>query len=218
VIIYLGIPMYGGAHGLTVSCLLSLQKHLITSGHEVITDIVANGSILTKVRNGIVKRFIESKANKLLFLDSDMVFEPEQVAKLINAQFDVSIINYRAKHNQVKYFSEPILKDGEPTGVCIDGEAWLETEQGGTGIMCISRKAITEMIAAYPELTYKDNGPTPALFDFQLKDGQYYGEDYTFCQRFRAIGGQIFMLADAETGHIGTTVYHGNYHDYLRGH
>lgn len=209
--------MYGGAHGLTVSCLLSLQKYLISKGHEVITDIVTNGSILPKVRNGIVKRFIDSSADKLLFIDSDMVFSPTDIEKLINAQFDISIIDYRAKHNNVRYLSNPVIDEGHYTGKTIDGETWLEVTEGGTGIMCISRKAISAMISAFPELVYEDNGQTPALFDFQLKNGQYYGEDYTFCRRFTSIGGQIFMLANANTGHIGTTVYAGNYHDYLRG-
>lgn len=195
--------MYGGAHGLTVSCLLSLQKHLMSVGHTVITDIVANGSILPKVRNGIVKRFIDGDADVLLFIDSDMLFEPRDIEKLINAPFDISVINYRTKNNAIKWLAVPIDDAGE----------WREVALAGTGIMAIKREAVEKMVVAYPA-SYSDNGVmTPCLFDFVLDDSKYYGEDYVFCKKFTDIGGKIYMLADAYTGHIGNTVYGGNYAD-----
>lgn len=206
-IIYLGIPMYGGAHGLTVSSLLSCQKYLLSKGHEVITDIVANGSILTKVRNGIVKRFIDSKADVLLFIDSDMVFEPLTIEKLINAPFDVSVANYRAKHNTVKWM---VVENGE------EDNGWMDALRAGTGLMAIKRGIIEKLIAI--NTFYFDNGEEiPCLFDFECINNQYYGEDYTFCKKVIASGGHIKMLVDAFTGHVGTTVYGGNYKDYIRG-
>ena len=212
-VIYVGLPMYGGAHGLFVRCLLSLQVSLIEKGHDVIFDIVMNGSILPKVRNGIVKRFIDSQADVLLFIDSDMVFEIPTIEKLINAPFDVSAVNYRKKNNNIEYTAIPVLRDGVPTGIK-DKDTWVRVESAGTGIMAIKRQIIDSMIDRYPELVYEQN--VPCLFDFTLKDGKYYGEDYTFCQRASESGGKIYILADCFIGHIGDTVYGGNYHEYLR--
>lgn len=216
-VIYLGIPMYGGAHGLTVSCLLASQKHLLSQGHEVVTDIVTGGSILPKVRNGIVKRFIDSNADVLLFIDSDMAWEPETIGKLINAPFDVSVANYRKRSNEVTWLAQPIYEDGQPLGTFHNGDVWLQTHRAGTGMMAIKRWTIANMIESLPGLVYADNGQTPCLFDFELLNGEYHGEDYTFCRRLESIGGQIFMLTDAYVGHVGNTVYGGNYHEHLQG-
>lgn len=203
---------------MAVSCLLSIQKHLMLKGHEVITDIVTNGSILPKVRNGIVKRFLDSNADTLLFIDSDMIIDPHAAEKLIEAPFDCSVINYRGKNNTVKWMAEPIYIDGQPVGVIRQGDVWLQTNQAGTGAMAIKRETLMEMVNAYPELAYDDNNDQiPCLFDFMLIDGKYYGEDYTFCHRLKAIGGQIFILANSFAGHIGDTVYSGSYHEYLQG-
>ena len=215
-IIYLGIPMYGGAHGITVSCLLASQKHLVERGDDVITDIVAGGSILPKVRNGIVKRFIDSGADVLVFVDSDMAWDVATLAKLVDAPFDVSVANYRKRNSEVTWLAEPVREDGQVVGSTVGGDVWLQTRRAGTGLMVIRRRTIMEMVSRYPELTYTENGEQiPCLFDFGLRNGQYHGEDYTFCQRLEAIGGQIFMLADAYVGHIGHTVYGGNYHEFL---
>lgn len=214
-IIYLGIPMYGGAHGLAVRSLLALQESLLAADYTVIVDIVANGSILPKVRNGIVKRFIDSSADVLVFIDSDMVYQPETVIKLINAPFDVSVANYRGKSTNVRYMAEPIREEGTIIGTNYMGDTWLQTKRAGTGLMAIKRRTIEHVTT--PELAYTDQGENyHALFDFCLIDGQYHGEDYTFCRRVDEAGGQIFILADAEVGHIGDTVYLGNYHDHLR--
>lgn len=209
--IYLGIPMYGGAHGLTVSCLLASQKHLLERGHEVVTDIVAGGSILPKVRNGIVKRFLDSNADVLVFIDSDMVWEPPTLQKLVEAPFDVSVANYRKRSNEVAWLADSMM-----VGAMHGGSEWHQTRRAGTGLMAIRRRTLAEMVERYPHLTYEDHGEQiPCLFDFQLDGGQYHGEDYTFCRRLESIGGQIFILADAYVGHVGTTVYAGNYHEFL---
>lgn len=201
---------------MAVRSLLSLQAHLLAKGHEVIFDIVANGSILPKVRNGIVKRFIDSPADVLVFIDSDMIYQPETVEKLINAPFDVSVANYRGKSANVRYMAEAEREDGEVIGTTFAGDTWIKTTRAGTGLMAIKRRTIEHV--ATQELAYTDQGVNcHAIFDFCLLNGEYHGEDYTFCRRVEEAGGQIFILADAEIGHIGDTVYFGNYHEHLRG-
>ena len=40
--------------------------------------------------------------------------------------------------------------------------------------------------------------------------GRYLTEDYSFCRRWRMLGGKIYVLREAELGHIGTHVYRGS--------
>ena len=207
--------MYGGAHGLTVSSLLASQKLLLEEGHEVITDIVAGGSILTKVRNGIVKRFLDSDADVLMFLDSDMVWEARTLQKLVESPFDISVANYRKRNNEVVYLAIAYATDCGLIGSNHNGDTWLQTFQAGTGMMAIKRRVFN---AIPQQPTYEDNGGQVAcFFDFELRDGQYYGEDYTFCRKAVESGAQIFILANAYIGHIGDTVYGGNYSEHLAG-
>jgi hypothetical protein len=70
------------------------------------------------------------------------------------------------------------------------------------------------MTRQYPHLRYEDNGEHYALFDFVLKDGLYYGEDYTFCGRWVAVGGGIWLYP-ADIGHIGKKIYRGNIKEIL---
>jgi hypothetical protein len=69
------------------------------------------------------------------------------------------------------------------------------------------------MIAAYPGLRHSApaaSGETKdryALFDTSLKNGEFYGEDYAFCDRWRAIDGKIWVDKDIALRHVGTTTY-----------
>lgn len=208
--------MYGGAHGLAVRSLLSLQSYLISTGHQVTFDIVTGGSILPKVRNGIVKRFIDSPAEVLVFIDSDMVYTPETIETLAYSQFDIAVANYRNRHSEVKWMAEAKRENGEVLGTQVDGNTWISTDRAGTGIMAIKRTTIERMMACYPRLRYEDNGTDyPCLFDFRLSEGKYHGEDYSFCKLAIDAGCKIYILADCFIGHIGDTVYGGNYHEYL---
>jgi predicted RNA methylase len=40
--------------------------------------------------------------------------------------------------------------------------------------------------------------------------GRYLTEDYSFCRRWRLLGGKIYVLREAELGHIGTYMYRGS--------
>ena len=197
--IVIGIPMYGGAHGLAVRSLLSLQNRLIEN-HIVEFDIVVNGANLPKVRNGIVERFLDGESDVLVFIDSDMVFSAEDIEKIATAPFDVSVINYRKKCQETQWNATGSM------GLVHNGDNWLKTELAGTGLMAMSREALKTVKAAHP-----------FPFEFTVADGLEVGEDYTFCKRLTALGGQIFILADAYAAHIGDTYYGGNYHDYLKG-
>lgn len=96
----------------------------------------------------------------------------------------------------------------------------IKLHDGATGFMMIKRKAIDKMIQAYPELKYNNDlntGPELqdffyAFFDTMLdpKDKRYLSEDYTFCRRWQAIGGDIWLDPSISLNHFGSYNFQGN--------
>ena len=49
-----------------------------------------------------------------------------------------------------------------------------------------------------------------AFFDTMIADGQYLPEDYSFCRRWRQIGGEIWIDLQSRFDHVGSYVYRGD--------
>jgi hypothetical protein len=84
----------------------------------------------------------------------------------------------------------------------------LEVQCAPTGFMKISRNCITKMIEAYPKTGFHHESATKEfypLFDYIYSEELKYkfGEDYSFCIRWRDIGGQVWIDPEISMGHIG---------------
>lgn len=96
----------------------------------------------------------------------------------------------------------------------------IRLHDAGTGFMMIKRTAIDKILAAYPELKYNNDlnigqdlkDHFYALFDTMIdpKDRRYLSEDYTFCRRWQAIGGDIWLDPSISLNHYGSFCFQGN--------
>jgi GT2 family glycosyltransferase len=75
------------------------------------------------------------------------------------------------------------------------------------------------MIKAYPDMVCKavekDHGYR--FYETQYSAYQFKSEDYLFCDRFIAAGGEVWIYPDVEFIHTGAKDYRGNYHKFLMG-
>jgi hypothetical protein len=200
--VYLGLPIYGQADAEFISALLKTRVVLDRAGFEVEVDINTGCSVVSKARNDITQRFFASGFDKLLFIDSDMVWNPVDAVKLLLSPYDFCGIAYRSKSEGIRFNA---VANGEVN------EGWIGADAIGTGFMCLTRKCVDRMRLAYPQTAYTDDSgdEVMALFDFEIHNGKYWGEDYTFCRRWKGIGGDIWMMP-AQIGHIGKKTYSGN--------
>jgi len=89
--IFVATPMYGGmAHGLYVKSCLDLQNVMAKYGVEVKFSFLFNESLITRARNYLVDEFLRNEGfTHLLFIDSDIHFNPQDVIALLALDKDV---------------------------------------------------------------------------------------------------------------------------------
>jgi hypothetical protein len=99
-------------------------------------------------------------------------------------------------------------------------DGFVSGTYAGTGFMLIKRQVLTTMMAAYPHLRYAAShvaaspNPSPyqyALFDCMIEPetGVYLSEDYTFCRRWRDLGGEIWLDTQGSLIHVGQHEFSG---------
>jgi hypothetical protein len=185
-------------------------------------------SLIPRARNAAVAQFLEDKTNThLLFIDSDIIFEPEDVYRLIQAEKDVIAGMYPKKY----IVWDRLKKDpnAERVDFPIGGEIkvteddYIESGYLPTGFLMIKRKAILKLIEQHPELKYKndidgygfDNDNFYNLFNAGIRNGIYESEDWGFCSLWKESGGQVLIHPDINLKHVGWHEYSGNLINYI---
>ena len=200
-------------------------------------------SLITQGRNLTVASFLETKADYLLFLDSDIAIGPHVIKKMIEADKDVICVPYPLKSISWSKLKERfergfIKTDADmETGVCsypvrledasniVVNNGIIEITHAPAGCLLIKRSVFDKLIEAFPDRKIKQksviNGEYEEkdnyynFFDtvHDKKTQTYMGEDFGFCKLWREVDGKIFAIVDEYIMHVGEHQYIGRYMD-----
>ena len=225
------IPLICYNHTCNTEWMMSILK-LLNSAKETGLNMsfypIFFESLVSRARNAAVAHFLEDEENThLLFIDSDIIFEPEDVYRLIQAEKDVIAGMYPKKY----IVWDRLKKDpnAERVDFPIGGEIkvteddFIESSYLPTGFLMIKRKAILKLIEQHPELKYKndidgygfDNDNFYNLFNAGIRNGIYESEDWGFCSLWKESGGQVLIHPDINLKHVGWHEYSGNLVNYI---
>jgi hypothetical protein len=188
--IFVATPMYSGiCGGQYTRAMIELQK--ICSEYEIKTEFffLFNESLITRARNYCADEFMRSDYTHLMFIDSDIGFNPHDVlalAALADPESDKDIVcgPYPKKvisWEKIKRAVDKGFADENPQKLAnfvgdyvfnpADGRPEIplnepvEVLEGGTGFMMIQRKAFENYAKAYPEFSYKPDHVRSDNFD-----------------------------------------------------
>lgn len=188
--LFVACPMYGGlAHGLFVMSCLEIQKVMLANRVETKFSFLFNESLITRARNYLVDEFLRSDCTHLLFIDSDIGVNPNDVLTLMALDKDViggpypkktinwEVIAHAARNDKtlnpreleklVGTFVFNVDKDspvgrGEKKLLIYDPTEVLEI---GTGYMLIKRCVFDKMREELPNIRYRPDHIGQENFD-----------------------------------------------------
>ena len=182
--LFVATPMYGGmAHGLYIKSSLDLQTTFSKYGVETKFSFLFNESLITRARNYLVDEFLRSGFTHLLFIDSDIHFNPQDVLALMALDKDViggpypkKSINWGNIALAARNHADLDPKElenlvGEYVFNVVKGTSQfqvtdpLEVLEIGTGFMMVKREVFERMEKAYPNIRYKPDHVGQANFD-----------------------------------------------------
>ncbi len=218
--LFIATPFYEvKAYSPYCKCLIDSARVLWTLGLDFIFHTHNGDSYVDRARNTICAKFLESDCTDLLFIDSDMTWNLDAIGMMLLPPQEVVGAVYPMK-NQWGHYGVALNthENGSPIVDPITG--LLSAEWVMAGFLRIKRTALEKMAEAYKDLAYQDPNADPAnptrkyIPFFELKLGKS-GEDITFCRRWKAIGGEVWVEPRITFGHYGIQVWTGNYHEFL---
>lgn len=215
--IFLATPMYGGqCAGMFTKAVIDLTALCVSHGIEIKHYFLFNESLITRARNYCCDEFLRSDCTHMLFIDSDIGFNPQDVITMLALQsedspYDVIGGPYPKKcisWEKVKMAVDKGVADEDPNvldkfvgdyvfnpaagnGVIPLGEP-AEVLEIGTGYMMMRRSAFEIMDKAYPELKYKPDHVRTKHFDGSREIMAYF--DTVICPETKRYLSEDYMF------------------------
>lgn len=212
----IGIPIWGSS--IPVATMLSLVgtiDYCARLGVDV--AIVTRQGAHVIARDALFEDFLTSNAARLFWIDSDMVWNPEDFLRLLGMSF--------LPGNDVMVAAYPAKKPGETLTFYANAGARAETTEPyglvpvhgmGLGFAITSRKACEALAATKPIVLDQINGETcHEVFRFDTIGGNRRTEDMAFFADLAELGFQTWCDPSIELGHVGSREWRGRLLDVM---
>ena len=201
--IMIATPMYGGnCHGMYTKSSVELSRIASQYGVETKFFYLFNESLITRARNYCVDEFMRSDFTHLMFIDSDIGFDPNDVLTLAalsnpdapdGERKDIICGPYPKKTiawEKIKTAVDKGFADEDPSvlenfvGDYVFNPAEGQTQvridepvkvlEGGTGFMMITKNALEKFQTAYPDYKYLPDHVRTKNFDGSREIFMYF--------------------------------------------
>ena len=211
--VFLATPSYGHVPGVYAICLFKTHTALQRAGFEVELGLLTGDCHVDDARNRLVRDFLKSKCDDLVFIDSDMGWVDADLIRLLSYDCDLVGGTYPLKQG-VEDFPARLI----PGEIWSNADGLIEVQGIPTGFMRVRRNVFERL--AKDSLKYVIRGdaesPAPLIFEREINDGGRVSGDYVFCRKWRSTGGRVFLDPNCFLEHAGEKVWSGTYASFLR--
>jgi hypothetical protein len=194
----------------------ALHREGIARGYQ----FVGGDPYLAKVRNLMATRCMRTypQMTDFFFIDADVTWPAEAAVRLIKSPVDVVGGIYPKKNDNLEFPAylemtedrEFVVKDGlyKATGL-------------PTGFLRIKRHVLERMAGVSGRYIDGTGGGEEAYNIFEMGysaenekatgRGEWWGEDFAWCRRWRDMGGELWADPDIDFGHRGQKTWRANF-------
>jgi len=209
--IIIGMPSYDGRiHAEVVDAILETKYLCKKYDIDVFPVFLCFDALIQRARNDLFQMAHQSECDGMIYIDSDTIWKPEDFLKFCFQNYyqkDIIIVPCPKKSYELKYnISCSEIPD--------TSQELVELDSGGCGFMWVSREAINKIYNAAEE--YEEEHKTGKMvFNVGIEDGKLVSEDIKFCRDAKRLGLKVWLANNIELGHIGQTVYVGDFKKYI---
>jgi hypothetical protein len=206
--------------------LINLVVNCQNLNYEISLYPIFFESLISRARNAAVAQFLKTDCTHILFIDSDISFDPLDISKLFDINEEVVCAPYPKKY----FRFENVKKDEEIVDFAIFGkiqkisETLCEIEYAASGFLLIKKEVFTKILYSKNDLEYINDvdayGSGEKMWNFfqvgvNNNTKLYNSEDWGFCELWKSIGGKIYARTDIKLIHWGWQGYQGDFNKWI---
>lgn len=195
--LFIAVPAKDQMYTHTAFCIQELVKYCSLRGIDTQTSFNL-GTLVCNQREVLAREFVESGADYILWIDSDMIFPPDIFHKLKSHKQDVVACSYSTRGLPLKGVAYEKVFQWDSWFDPKDAVNGLAIAEGvGMGMMLCTRNSIVSI-------------PSPRFsIKWVSESGDYMGEDFFFCKQLisRGFNVHIDLKTSKEIYHVGTYAF-----------
>jgi hypothetical protein len=165
-------------------------------------------ALVQRARNDLFRLAVDGGYDDMIFIDSDMEWNPMWIMSLLQREEDVVGGTARKKTDDAEVY---VVKT---TDLTVHDNGLIKCEGLGTGFVRLSRKAFIALWDISP--AYQNEGRECRMVcDVQVVDGQLYSEDTILFRKLADLGFDVWLDPTMTCNHLGTKKFCGNFEAYL---
>ena len=241
--VVIATPVYGAPEQAQVTVAYASLLYNLARDHQIepLPCLPAHGFFgndLVRARSRFLAAFLRGTWSHLLFWDADVTGKSEQLAAVISGMVKAKkdIVGCPYPKKRIRW--DRVTGDENPEGQVydysyeatepssdVDATGCMRCNAVATGFMLISRECAQKTATRYRDelYSYDPFDDAEVVNVFQLAFTEDLGkrillsEDYSFCYRWRQMGGDVHLYAGegAPLGHVGSHVFLGTRDGFL---
>jgi hypothetical protein len=177
-------PAYDGSVSIEYSSSLLKSAILLKeNGYELSHHYINGEAIVQSARNKLLFNAYHNQYDCVVWIDSDIDWDPTDLLRLITSPLDVVGATYRRKTIKELYVAKiPNLVNGDI----------IEVDGIGFGFLKMSKEVVNSLWEANE--SYQDDGLLcKNVFEVLVKDSEMYSEDYVVCGKIKDLGIKVYL-------------------------
>ena len=205
--VMIGTPSHDGkldvwyTNALCNTIKMSYEKDI-----EIIPMWISFDALLQRARNDTIDVALQMGVDELIWIDSDIEWQPEWFFKLLNYDVDVVGGTYRKKGDKEEYVIRQLsIRPPADNGL-------IEVDGLGTGFVRMSRKAMQYLWdTSKSYIDPKDNKERRMIFDVVIENESLVSEDIHAFNKLASGGFKIWLDPSMTCNHIGPYKFKGDF-------
>jgi hypothetical protein len=209
--VMIGTLSYDGRVDVRFVDALTQTFRMIQPGITIVPIYMSFDSLIQRARNDTVAMALANDFDDLIFIDSDIEWDPSWIGTLLNYPVDVVGGTYRKKTDDEELY---VIKQIEIPAPVDTRTGLIKVDGIGCGFIRLSRKAMQYLWDASEP--YQDRGEKRMIFEVVVEDGELMSEDIYMCQKLNRGGLQVHLDPRMCCNHVGIKKFNGNFYDWYQ--
>jgi len=202
----IAIPCYTGMQAYFTRCVMNLIQE---PPANITVRFLPGDSLVSRARNILTADFLLTDCTHLLFIDTDLIFETDHIARLLKHNLAI-VGGFYPKKQEGKL---EWVCNAYPGGPGVDRRGLQQLCYIGAGFLMVRRDVFLKMIKRFgDEIEYRSDQSGRQEWDFwkvgvHQPSRRYLSEDWFFCQNALDLGYKVYGDSRVILKHVGTAIY-----------